>query len=233
MFRLRISLIFLVLTSTPLVAEPYFIVFLVNARKLDTRSLSKFYHSLARYPNVGHAWIYLQGDLVLEGGHSGERGIYQPLYKDGVMDHLEWGVKNPVRYLWSPQCDGFFQEGNGGHKPTFAAKVDLSKQQYEKILAFIKGYPFHEYSLTKNQCCTFLQQIASLVGLELNVQAALMIDQWIVLDGFRYQMWEDPRYSKLLFSSPDVLEASLKRLVKEGKAQNVLAWYQTGLLTKN
>lgn len=215
--RLRISLLFLLLFSS-IHAEPYFIVFLVNARHLDTSSLPKFIRSLSKHPNVGHAWIYLHGDQIVEGGHSGELGIYQPRYADGVMDHLEWGVKNPVRYLWSSQCDGFFQKGNGGHRPTFAAKVDLSKEQYEQILAFINSYPFYEYSLTKNQCCTFLKQIGAIIGLDLAVEATLKIDQWILLDGRRYQMWEDSRYSKLVFSSPDVLEASLKRLVKEKKA---------------
>jgi hypothetical protein len=226
--RLRVSLLLLLLlfTGQTLFAEPYFIVFLVSARKLDTTSLPKFYHTLAKHPNVGHAWIYLQGDGILEGGHSGERGIDQPRYADGVMDHLEWGVKNPVRYLWSSQVDGFFQAGNGGHKPTFAAKVDLTKQQYEQILAFIKSYPFQEYSLTKNQCCTFLKQMGAIIGLDLEVEAFLKIDQWVILDGRRYQMWEDPCYSTLVFSSPDVLEASLKRLVKEGKAQSALGWYR-------
>lgn len=225
--RLRLSLFILLLfAGQNLVAEQYFIVFLVNARKLDTSSLPRFYHTLVKYPNVGHAWIYLQGDNVLEGGHSGERGVDQPRYADGVMDHLEWGVKNPVRYLWCSQCDGFFQGGNGGHKPTFAAKVDINKQQYELIKNFIKSYPFQEYSITKNQCCTFLQQIGALIGIELDVEARLTIDQWIILDGRRYQMWEDPRYSTLVFSSPEVLEGSLKRLVREGKAQDVIGWYR-------
>lgn len=227
---LKISLLFLMLSPSIHCAETYFIVFLVNARHLDTTSLPKFTRSLAKYPNVGHAWIYLHGDRVLEGGHSGERGIYQPRYVDGVMDHLEWGVKNPIRYLWSSQCDGFFQKGNGGHMPTFAAKVDISKEQYEKILAFINTYPFQEYSLTKNQCCTFLQQIGGLIGLDLKVETSLKIDQWILLDKKCYQMWEDSLYSTFVFSSPDVLEASLKRLVQEGKAQNILSCYKFGYL---
>lgn len=197
------------------------IVFLVNARHLDTKSVPRFYESLSRHPDVGHAWIYLKGNEVLEGGHSGERGIDQPRYAEGVMDHLEWGVKNPVRYLWSSQCDGFFQQGNGGHMPTFAAQVDLTHDEYKQILAFIETYPFQDYSLTHNQCCTFLQQIGRLIGLHLDVQDTLIIDQWIYLDGRRYQLWEDPRYSRLVFSSPDKLEKSLKRLVKERKAKDV------------
>lgn len=221
--RLKSSLFFflVLITSLEAASEKYFIVFLVNARHLDTSSFPKFCRSLAKHPNVGHAWVYLQGDQVLEGGHSGELGAYQPRYADGVMDHLQWGVKNPIRYLWSSQCDGFFQEGDGGHQPTFAAKIHLSQEQYQLIFAFIKNYPYQEYSLTNNQCCTFLRQIARLIGIELEVQASLAIDQWIVLNGKRFQLWEDARYSKLIFSSPDVLEASLKRLVREGKAQEV------------
>lgn len=218
---LRLSLLFVLLFSS-LQAEAYYIIFFVNARHLDTSSFPKFVQSLSKHPNVGHAWIHLHGDQIIEGGHSGELGIYQPRYADGVMDHLEWGVKNPIRYLWCAQMDGFFQQGSGGHQPTFAAKVNLSKQQYEKIAAFIQSYSFEEYSLTKNQCCTFLKQIGALIDLDLAVETTLKIDQWIYLDKKRYQLWEDPLYSKLVFASPDVLEISLKRLVKEKKALPII-----------
>lgn len=237
---LRISLFFLLLVQgcAPVhikeEKEPsYFIVFLVNARQLDSSSLNSFFKTLAKHPSdgskngdVGHAWIYLQGDHILEGGHSGERGTCQPGYMEGVCDNIALGAKDPVAYLWSPQCDGYFQWGNGGHRPTFAAKVDLTKEQYDQILAFIENYPFQEYSITKNQCCSFLKQIAALINIQLEDQASLFIDPWVFFEGKYNKMWENPCYSTLVFSSPDVLEQSLKTLVNEGRAENVLSWYR-------
>ena len=73
--------------------------------------------------DVGHAWIYLQGNvngesIVIEGGHSGELGICQPKYFDGIMNYVEYGYAdsscgemcclrnepNPVKYLWASQA---------------------------------------------------------------------------------------------------------------------------------
>ena len=60
-----------------------FIIFAVDARKLDYSDCSRLLKTMAKHPSdgsknsdVGHAWIYLkQGDSILQGGHSAERGI--------------------------------------------------------------------------------------------------------------------------------------------------------------
>lgn len=213
--------------------EEYFVVFLVNARSLDYTNSLKFLKTVAKHPrdgskngDVGHAWIYLKGDKILEGGHSGELGELQPCYMEGVLDNCALGANNPVSYLWCGQSDGFFQEGNGGHSPTFAAKVVLTKQQYQSIESFIRTYPFHDYSLTGHQCCTFVREVAYLANLTIEDKVTLEIEPSLRLQGRAFQMWQDPKYRYLTFSSPDRLEVSLKQLVGEGRAEDALQWYR-------
>lgn len=213
--------------------SPYFIVFLVNARHLDYGNCQSFLRTLAKHPSdgskngdVGHAWIFLKGNNeYLEGGFSGELGIWQPRYWDGVFDNVAYGAKDPVCYLWCSQSDGFFQKGNGGHLPTFAAKVPLTKQQYEKILDFIHQYPYSEYSIIGKQCSSYVKEIAQLIGIELEDLVTLKIPQWIYFDGEYWKMWENPCYQELTFSSPDRLERSLVELVNKNKAEFALDWY--------
>jgi len=48
-----------------------------------------------------------------------------------------WYEPNPIKHLWEERNDGFFQQGSGLRAPTFAAKVDVTGTQFEKILAFM------------------------------------------------------------------------------------------------
>jgi hypothetical protein len=225
---LRISFFLLLMAHLP-ACEDYFVVFLVNARQLDYSCSSKFLKTVAKHPSdwskngdVGHAWVYLKGDGIIEGGHSGELGVLQPRYMEGVMDNIALGARNPVSYLWCAQCDGFFQEGNGGHAPTYAAKVSLTHEQYAVILAYITNYNYQDYSLTGQQCSSFVCEIAKIAGIYLDDLVTLEI-----APTFKHMcMWQDPEYQFLTFSSPDKLELSLKELVREGRAENVLRWYQ-------
>lgn len=214
--------------------EPYYIVFLVNARHLDYSNCQGFLRTLAKHPSdgtktgdVGHAWIFLKSkECFLEGGFSGEIGEWQPRYWEGVLENLLLGGDDPVSYLWCPQCDGFFQSGNGGHQPTFAAKVNITKDQYDKILAFIQSYPFSEYSITGRQCSSFVREVGELIGIDLEDTVTLKIDQYVFFEARYWKMWSNPCYSELTFSSPDQLERSLMKLVSEGKAENALGWYK-------
>lgn len=213
--------------------SPYYIVFLVNARHLDYSSSHTFLKTIAKHPfdgsmngDVGHAWIYLKGETILEGGHSGELGIDQPKYWEGVVENIELGSENPIAYLFAPLCDGYFQSGNGGHKPTYAVKVSLTKEEHEMIVDWITHYDFREYALQGAQCASFVTKIAALIGIDLEDQVSVPIDSSIKLAGQVYTLWKDPKYSKICFSSPDCLEKSLMKLVVEGSGEYALGWYQ-------
>lgn len=216
----------------------YFIVFLVDAPHLDYTGTKNLLQTIATHPNgskrgdVGHAWIYLRGvvdgqPVFVEGGHSGECGIVQPKYFDGIMDYIEMGECNPVKYLWECQRDGFFQKGSGGHIPTFGAKFDITEEQFRRILEFMQpnNYGYTEYGLTCNQCCNFVARIADLIDFPLGFEIRFPVAKTLNFRGAKLTLWEDSRYSWITFGSPDVLEKSLVDAVKSGKAEYALSWY--------
>jgi hypothetical protein len=230
----------------------YFLVILVDARHLDYTDNRSLLKTIAKHPSdgskngdVGHAWIYLQGvvdeqPVYLEGGHSGECGVVQPKYFDGVMNHIDYGVAdpdhlpcieshdelNPIKYLWETLHDGFFQWGSGGHCPTYAAKIDLTPEQFMRICAFVESYPYSDYALIGNQCSSFAMQVAALAGVDLDCETTISIQPGVYIGGKWLHFWNDPSYAELTISSPDILERSLIQAVAEGKAKCALKWYQ-------
>lgn len=235
-----------------LVHSPCFIVFLVDARHLDYTDNRSFFKTVAKHPSdgckhgdVGHSWIYLQGEVdgqtvFIEGGHTGETGCRQAPYFDGIMNYLDYGYAsptaeqralpryepNPIKYLWETQRDGFFQWGAGNHRPTFAARVELSHDSFLRILAFVQRYNYSAYALTGNQCSSFMAQVASLAGLELECEVTMQIAPQVHVGGRCMRLWEDPGYAQLTIATPDILEKSLMQAVRHGYATDAMAWYR-------
>lgn len=224
---------FFLLLPLQLFAGENYLVILVEAPHFDFTSNKAFLRSMAKHPSnwskngdVGHAWIYLQGKgITLEGGQSGELGIDQPKYFEGIMSLVDRGCANPCQYLWETLQDGFFEKENGGHIPTFAASLEVSDEQFEQILCFIKSYDFSNYNLRNHQCCTFVKGVASIVGLELETEAHLKIEPTVTIDGEEITLWKDPFYQTLSFQCPDKVEESLKKAVEEGRAASAKNWY--------
>lgn len=216
--------------------SPYALFMLVSAPHLDYSDGKALVRSIARHGDFGHAWIRLCGDrggeaISIEGGHSGELGISEPRYFDRVMQAYEAGEANPIKELWVPLSDGFFQRGDGGHRATFAAKVSLTAQQFDAIMALIENgkYPFSTYSLTAAQCCSFVQQAAALAGLPLDCNVTVPLPQTLTFRGQRIRLWSDPHYREFSFPSPDLLEKALIDAVANGRAENAL--YQLSVFT--
>lgn len=240
------------ISAPPLSKSDYYLIFLVDAPRLDYRDSRCFLKSIAKHPangskngDVGHAWLYLHGiaeekEWVIEGGHSGELGEVQPRYWEGVLNYALYGYvipppsqrsfrfePNPVKYLWEPQNDGFFQLGSGNHTPTFAAKINLTAEQFQRVKNYIDPfyYPYQQYSLTGKQCSSFIAEIATLIDFPLEHQVTLSIQPQVALGKQTLQLWSDEYYSKITFSSPDRIEQSLVEAVREGRAENALYWY--------
>jgi hypothetical protein len=233
----------------------FFLVILVDARHLNYSDSLSFLRSLAAEPTsrFGHAWIYLNGRkaghrYVVEGGHSGELGAVQPTYFDGIMNYNDWGYANPteaqkktvryepdpIKYLWAVQQDGFFQKGAGGHTPTFAAKVNLTQEQFEAILEFIeREYPFEKYSLTGFQCASFVSQVAALADLRLDCSLSMSIQKQCFFGGRIVRFRQSPRYGNIHFCTPDLVEKRLISAVKEGRAEYALEWYKEAAFSSN
>jgi hypothetical protein len=228
----------------------YYIVFLVAAYHLDYQDTRELISSLMRYgrrkENIGHSWVYLKGikdgrPFSLEGGQSGQLGKRQPRFFDGVFNYIKYGYANPtnsqkknpryepdpIKYLWDELDDGFFQEGDGSYRPSYAAKVDLTKEQFDRILEYInpETYPYGTFSLVGNQCSSFVAHLASMAGLSIEDKVTVRIDPIMVYGDKEYRLWTDPQYSEITFSTPDILERSLMKAVSEGKAEYALGWY--------
>ncbi len=231
----------------------YFIVFLVTARHLDYDDSQAMFKTLVKHASggknadVGHSWFLLHGfadgkPITVEGGQSGELGIERPKYYDGVINYARYGYAdpnpkqkkepreepNPVRYLWADVNDGFFQEGSGGFRPTFAVKVDLTRRQFDKIYGFVqpRNYNYRYYSLVGQQCSSYLAKIAHLAGFPVEHQVTMEINPTLKMWGDEVVLWRDPEYSKITFSSPDRIERSLMKAVIDGRAEYALRWYK-------
>lgn len=236
------------LTNFSCNAAEYFLIFLVDAPHFDYSNNHSLLSTIANRKNrdVGHAWIYMQGiidgaPMYIEGGHSGELGILQAKYFDGIMNYVAYGYANPtpmqkyhpihepnpIKYLWATQHDGFFQNGNGGHRPTCAAKIAITPKQFQRILEFIQpeNYDYRTYNLSRSQCSSFVAQVAALADFPIDYEVTMQIDQFLYFRGAKLKLWEDPQYAALRLPSPDIIEDSLKKAVQEGRAEDALAWY--------
>lgn len=199
----------------------YFLAIFVSAKHFDYSSSQGCLRSMAknsRDGRFGHAWVYVRGmrdgqPVEITGGHSGELGQARPRYFDGVADLIESGDPNPIRYLWEVLPDGFFQEGSGGHQPTFAAQIAITPEQFEKIVDFMQSYPYREYALTKKQCTTYCLEIAAMADWKLEGHVTLPIARSIIFGGVRMRLWHNPSYATITFASPDRLEESLRESV--------------------
>ena len=222
--------------------SPYYVALLVDAKQLNYTNfqtlLDSVIHDKKNNPHhyVGHAWIILCGEIdgkkiVVEGGHSGEIGRDFPCYLDGLVLHSQLTSlyePNPIRYLHTTLYDGFFQSGPGVHTPTFAVILPISKEQFKNIYAAIhpERYDFSSYSLTTNQCVTFVAKVACLAGLTLEYEVTVDVPSSCNIQGREIPLWKDPNYKQITIPSPDILEKSLKKAVEEKKALLALEWYQ-------
>ncbi len=221
--------------------DPFLIIF-VDAKHLNYNNCSSLLKTILKHPDgsknrdIGHAWIYLQGTIdgnlvSIEGGHSGELGITQAKYFDGIMNYLEYGYSNPtpaqmispryepnpIKYLWEPLNDGFFQEGAGKHKPTFAVKINLNQEQFQQIYRYVTNcYDYSHYALGGNQCSSFVAQVAALAGVYLESEITISVPSSMWFNGMHVRLWEDPAYRTLTFSSPDILEKSMREASSKG-----------------
>ena len=235
------------------VKEPeYYVVFLVAARHFDYQDTSTLLTTMVKKPtdgrkdgSVGHAWILLRGweegeEVVIEGGHSGELGVIQPKYAEGVMNLLHYGYlsptpeerehprhePNPIKYLWASQRDGHFEK-KVTHEPTFAAMVPVTEEQFKRVKAFIdpENYPYHDYAITRNQCSNFVAKVGALIDFPIEHQVTIPVDQTMCVMGHEVKLYEDERYREITLSVPDRVERSLIEKVREGEALYALEWY--------
>ena len=230
---------------------PHFLVLLVHASGLEYQNHASLLRSLYKRSQLkggflGHSWVLLSGienghRRVVEAGLSpkGEGSIQ---FFRGVLDLAEYGYVNPteeqkrhprhepdpISCLWREQGNGHLQPASeAGVRPTYAAKVDLDPEQYRRIKAQLDpDLPSHKsFQLTGRQCSSFLVELAALAGISLKHQVTIPVPREVQVNGQPVRLWTDPRYSSITFSSPDVVQEELKRLVASGRAEDALPWY--------
>ena len=59
----------------------------------------------------------------------------------------------------------------------------------------------------------------------METQVTMTISPAIYYRKARIRLWEDPCYSRITFSTPDVVEKSLIQAVENGEAEYALDWY--------
>jgi len=215
----------------------YFLIIIASARHLDYTDCKGFSKTLVKHPDtgrkncdIGHVWMYLQGvkdgrKVYLNGGHTGDFGVLQPHYFDGLLEMHAQGDPNPIRILWRPYFDGMYEDGHQGFYPTYAAKFDLSEKDFDAILKYLESYDYHCYSLYNHQCCNFVTRVASIAGIELDTTFEMEIDQEVDFFGEKVRLWSDPMYSRIELNNPDMIEKALMEAVEEGRAEYALPWY--------
>jgi len=227
------------LKARPMTESPYFLVLCVDAPHFNYEDGLSFLQSWQKHPQgarkdgtVGHSWIMLKGTfrgkpVIIEGGQSGETGFNGKTYMERVAELIEAKDENPARALFEPLADGYFEKGPGTHFPTFAAKIDLTQEQFEALLRYIhpKNHPYERYSLTGNQCASYVAKVAELAGVKIESQVTMPLPSEFYAGGEHVVLYKDPKFSEITFSTPDKIEQELIRLVREGRAECALDWY--------
>ena len=230
----------LCLGQSPEVIKSPYIVFLVDARGLDYSSTPKLLQSIAKHPSdgskngdVGHAWIYLSGRAItFEGGHSAERDPSCPGYFASILDAQEKKEKNPLVHLYDQRKDGYFERGAGGHKPTLAAYLELTEEEFSLILKEIEKTDFSNYCLANLQCTSFVRRIAHLLNHDLNTFTEVSFSNSLKTPFGDLLLWSDENHATITLETPEALEKSLKNCIEQGQMQDFTKIYHRSFYQK-
>ena len=174
--------------------------------------------SLVKETETGHSWVILKsptGKIECGLTPKGQNWF------GGVRKLQKAGDPDPISYLWRTLPDGKRHGHLAGFSPSFAAAIDVTADQYAEIAEFIRGFDFETFNLIDHECTTFTAGVARQAGLELDFQIEIDLPQTTQLFGKTYRVWTDPKYSKLMIATPDVLERSLRELAKQGMVKDV------------
>jgi hypothetical protein len=218
----------------------YWLFVMTSSPPLDFSSVNALTRSLRKNARgkhdgtVGHSWVWVVGPAYeIECGHTGQEGYDKMGYQEGVLQRLKTNHNDPIGYLWESLDDGSMQPGNGGFEPTLAVGRSVTKQQYEKLIAYVNSYPFKKYSLVGYQCTTFVTGALSVIGFELDARATIPIKQYQRVFLRRYRLWSDPRYCEIQVALPQVLEEKLVRAVEDGHFIDLTDQYPHFVVLRN
>ncbi len=212
-------------TRTPVGDEGYSLSILTKAGAWDYGSTRSFLLSHARQP-WGHSWLILESpENRLECGLNGNFGREKPRYGEGIRQRIEEGDPNPIAYLWVTMSDGQIELGNGNRTPTFVWQMPITRQQHERIHDHVLQWEYSQIGVRTNNCVDLVTEAAELAGISLVHRIRLTLPPVTKILGQTLQLWTDPQYRILGFSTPDLLEMDLRQLARFGIGRDVTQPY--------
>jgi len=172
---------------------------------------------------TGHSWLILEGPCKrVEVGHTPDR----PILLTGVKRLAENGDPNPIAYLWQDLRIGRRHGHLRGLRPTFVLRLPLTTEQFDSIEGLLATYHFDDFGLVGHDCSDLVVQAAKQAGVEVDYQVDITLPPTKLLYGRVYRFWTDEKFRELVLACPDVLEASLRRLARQGVGEDVTATYR-------
>lgn len=205
--------------------EGYYLYFLNEAPNWDYSTTRSLLFSIWQRP-WGHSWLILESPQdCLEFGHTGDLGQIRPRYHDGVFQRIREGHPDPIAYLWQTGSDGEFQTGKPNRPPTYVWRMPITRRRYQLIHEYVMQRKYNQFGVRSNNCTDMVVETAALAGIHLNHRIRLTGPREVKIWGRRRRVWTDPQYRILEYSAPDVLEADLRQLAKQGIGSDVTEMY--------
>lgn len=212
-------------THTPVGDEGYFLHILNEAAHWDYSTTRSLLFSIWQRP-WGHSWLLLESpENRWEFGHTGDLGLVEPRYHDGVFQQARAGHPDAIAYLWQTRSDGIFQTGKPKRPPTFVWQMPITRRRHQRIHEYVMQRNYDPFGVTANNCTDMVIEVAALAGIHLVHRIRLTGPKEVSICGQRRRVWTDPKYRILEYSTPEVLEADLRHLVALGVGRNATAWY--------
>lgn len=213
--------------------EGYALYIATSAVGLSFASADDLLETLHKHPrtskddhSIGHSWILLESpDGRLECGLTGEYGVTSPTYYEAFLERVRQHDPNPVAAIWESKPDGKFHDGSDSHRPTFVARIPITRDQHARLIDYVTHYDYSRFSLVDRQCTDFAAGAARVVGIELGHRIRIELPPRVFFRGRVIQIWQDDKYRILEIGTPDLLEDDLKTLVKQGYATDATRWY--------
>ena len=212
-------------TGTPVGDAGYYLYIMTEASNWDFSEARSLLFTIWLRP-TSHSWIMLENpEKRLEFGQAGNLGRLKPRYNEGVAQRVRDGDPNPIGYLWQTMTDGHLQTGKPDRPPTFVWKIPVTRLKYKRIYDFVSERSYYQFDLRTNNCTDMVSQAAELAGINLIHRIRLTLPPEAEVWGRKQRIWTDPQYRVLEFSTPQVLEADLRRLVQFGIGSDATEWY--------
>jgi hypothetical protein len=212
-------------TGTPVGDDGYYLYILNEAAPWDYSDAVSLVFSIWLRP-WAHSWLILESPRDrLEFGHTGDLGVTQPRYHDGVFQKIREGDPNPIAYLWQTNSDGQFQIGKPNRPPTFVWRMPITSRRHQLIQDYVMQRKYDQFGVRTNNCTDLAVEAAALAGINLINRIHLTLPQETRVWGRMRRVWTDARYRILEYGTPEVLEADLRQLAQFGIGSDVTAWY--------